>query len=98
MTRPTPKSIRTATLVPSTSLSRPLRDGREGAPGRHAVEDLADHVEGRGQVRAPDPEEDTDRRAPVRAGRTLTGQRTGGTFQHDVGRAFVPHLLHVEGL
>ena len=60
------------------------------------VEDLADDVEGRGEVRAADAEEDAHGLADLGLERMLLGQRADRAVEDEVLRPLVEQLLDAE--
>ena len=60
------------------------------------VEDLADHVERRGEVRAADAEEDAHRLADLGLQRMQLGQRADRAVEDEIFRPLVQQLLDAE--
>ena len=64
----------------------------------HAVEDLADHVEGGRQVRAADAEVEAHGLAHLGLERVVAGDGAHGAVEHDVVGSLVDGLDHAERL
>ena len=71
---------------------------RRAALGPHPIEDLPDHVERRGQVRAAIADEEPHGLAHVGGQGVVAGERAVAPVEEDVGGILMNRPIHVEGL